>query len=131
MTPGRHAATVSAVQDGNLWLAVASTLALVGVIWQLALALKDGVDSMESFLAAKNTLMREERARIRDSVPRWRVRKRRQMLKAVEGNARQVLTIQELNIERRFDRQSYAWALVSSGALVATIGSWLLVSGRY
>lgn len=120
---------MSAVQDGNLWLAVASTLALAGVGWQLALALKDGVDSMDSFLAAKNALMREERARIRDSVPRWRVRKRRRMLKAVEGDARQALTTNELKTERRFDRQGYAWALVSAGALVATIGSWLLVCG--
>ncbi|MFF2387893.1 hypothetical protein [Agromyces sp. NPDC058104] len=119
------------MQEPDVWLAVASTLALVGVAWQLVLALRDGIESMDSFLATKNALMAEERERIRSSVPRWRVGKRRRELAAVEGLPREALTESELRTERRFDRQGYAWAVVLTGALIATIASWFaLLSGK-
>ena len=71
---------------------MASTFAFGGVAWQLVLALGDGIESMDSFLATKNALMAEERERIRRSVPRWRVGKRRRELAAVEGITREALT---------------------------------------
>lgn len=115
------------VSDTDLWLALATTLALAGAAWQVVLALVDGIESMEQFLAAKNAIMREERDRIRRAVPSWRLLKRRRELKNVEGRARGAMTENELRLERRFDRQGYAWSLVVAAALMATIASWISV----
>jgi hypothetical protein len=112
-----------------VWIALAATLALVGASWQVVLAFLDGIESMDEFLSAKNALMREERARIRASVPRWSVLRRRRELRKVEWLAQDAMTERELNIERRFDRQGWAWAFVVAGALVATIAAWSELAG--
>lgn len=120
--------TVITVDGTGLWLAIASTLAMVGAGWQVVLAFLDGIESMDAFLGAKNALMREERGRIRESFSRWRLLRRRNELGKVEALAREAMTERERRLERRFDRQGMAWAFVMVGAMMATAVSWIAVA---
>lgn len=107
------------------WLAVASTFALVGAVWQCILALLTGIESMEDFLGDQNRIVREERIRLLAHVPRWRLFKRRRIVREILADAELVLSQDERKRSRSYDRQAWAWSWVITGALIASIVSWI------
>lgn len=107
------------------WLAVASTLAFVGAVWQCVLALLGGIESMEDFLGDQNRIVREEKTRLLAHVPRWRLFKRRRTVHEILADADLVLSEDERKRSRAYDRQGWAWSWVITGALIASIVSWI------
>lgn len=110
------------------WLAIASTLAFVGAIWQCVLAIVTAVESMEDFLGEHNRLVKEEKTRALARVPRWRLFRRRKAIRSVLEDAQLVLTGSEKKRSQAYDRQAWAWSWVINGALIAAIVSWVQVA---
>lgn len=109
-------------------LAIAATSALVGSVWQCVLAVLNGVESMEDFLGAHNRLIRDERNRLLATIPSWRLLRRRRASRLVLAEAKLVLTRDELKRNNAYDRQAWAWSCVITGALIASIVSWVQVA---
>jgi hypothetical protein len=110
--------------SASYWIALATTLSAIGSGWQMVSALLQGVASMDRFLGAKNSLHREQRAHIRATVPRWRILQRQRKVKALDREMNDVLTPDELRLDREYDRQATGWALIMMGAIVACWVSW-------
>lgn len=91
----------------------------------MVLSLLQGIGSMERFLGAHNAIRREEQDRIRGTVPRWRLFRRRRMAKALVNEMDDLLTADELRLDRGYNRQATGWAFIMVGALIACGASWL------
>lgn len=119
---------MSGVPDSYLvWLAVAASAAFVGSAWQCVIAAISGVESMESFLADHNRLVREEKRRVLAPIPWWRLPTRRREVKRILAESQVVLTHAEKRLSRAYDRQAGAWACVIVGTLIATVIAWMQV----
>ncbi len=118
------------MDTGPLWLALAATSGAIGAGWQTVTAVLFEIKSMDAFLGAHNEIIREERARIRSSIPSWRLRKRRRALKAATKEALDVLSPSELELSRRYDLQSYGWSFVVIAALIACVVAWVDVANN-
>jgi len=100
---------------------------LFGTVWQAVLAFSSGLKSMDRFLATKNNLFLEERARIRSEVSGWRIVRRRRLIREMGRELGHVLTSEELERENAYLRQGIGWAAIVAGTLIGAVVAWLQV----
>jgi len=112
------------------WVPVATTLGLIGAIWQTVSAAISSVDSMSSFLGAQNLIQKEEQARIYRDVPAWRILRRRRLVKGSRLEAGGLLTPAEDRISRQFDREAMGWSFVIVATLILSSSAWYEWWGR-
>jgi hypothetical protein len=93
----------------------------------MSVATLNGIDSMEAFLRPRNTLLQEQSNQVRKSVSRWRLLKRRRMLRAAVREVDSALTSAELRVQKQYDRDATGWSLVLVGAVVLCVVSWTQV----
>lgn len=101
--------------------ALGSLLVLIGTLSQMVLALQNGIRSLESFQADVNRVVQEERDRRYQQIPRWRLGKRRKVLKELIKESGDLLTREEKWASTSFDRQANGWAFLVVGSLIALV----------
>jgi hypothetical protein len=115
------------ISNPLIWIACGLTSVLFGSVWQMVVAISYELKSMESFLAAKNQLFLEERTRIRSSIPRHRMLKRRKAVKALIPEMDGVLSVDELSRQTNYLNQVVGWSAIVVGTLMGTIATWAQV----
>jgi hypothetical protein len=113
------------VNSEGLWVALAATLAFLGAVWQTVLGARIHIDSMKSFLGAHNQVVMDEKARIRDQVPRWSIFRRRREMRAVGKRASVLLSPAELKLAKLYNQQTYGWSFVLVAAGVFMVVGWM------
>ena len=104
-------------------IAVGSLLVLIGTVFQMVIALQNGIRSLEDSQSDLNRVVRNGRGRRYREVPRWRLRKRRTLLKQHIRESGDPLTPAEKWTSDSFDRQAFGWGFLVVGSLIAFIAS--------
>ncbi|PWC06445.1 hypothetical protein [Mycetocola zhujimingii] len=104
-------------------LALGSVLLLIGTVIQMVNALQNGIRSLENSQTDLGPAMPDGPARTYYTVPRWRIRKRRALLKQLIRESGDPLSPTEQWTLQSFDRQALGWAFLVVGSLVVFIAS--------
>ena len=107
------------------WVPIASLFGLVGAFMQARMAFLGHLDSMSEFLRAHNELTDEQQIRVRGSVARWRLLKRRRLLNQARLDANIALTPSEQRKLKRYDGDITAWSTVLVAAIILTIAAFV------
>jgi hypothetical protein len=112
------------IWNSTFWLALGETLAVIATFWQTRAALLASVQSMDSFLVARNELFADQRAEIQARIPRWRYLRRRAAIKHLGLEIGDALNEDERRLERDFDRQTWGWSALFVAAVIVCIVGW-------